>query len=77
MLQESQTKEESRITLTGLAGFVGNKTRISGQIGLHGTARVTRMDTRVNGQTGLLRQPGQPGWQLGSAGRLGYSGQPG
>jgi hypothetical protein len=58
MLQELQTEEKSRVTLTGLTGFTGNMTRISGKIGLLETARVTGMDTRVSGQTGLLRIAG-------------------
>jgi hypothetical protein len=53
-LQESRTEEESRITLTGLAGFVGNTTRIGGHIWLLRVAGVTRMVARVSRQIGSL-----------------------
>jgi hypothetical protein len=39
--QESWTEEESRVTLTRMTGFIGNTTRIDGQIGLLDTAGVT------------------------------------
>jgi hypothetical protein len=58
MLQESRKKEKSRVTLTGLTGFVRNMAWIDGQIGLLGTAGVTRMDTHVGRQTGLVRTAG-------------------
>jgi hypothetical protein len=54
MLQESRTEEESQITLTGLAEFVKNATRIGGQIGLLGAAEVSGMVARVSRQIGLL-----------------------
>jgi hypothetical protein len=39
--QESWTEEESWVTLTRMTGFIGNTTRIGGQIGLLDTAGVT------------------------------------
>jgi hypothetical protein len=58
MLQETRTEEENRVTLTGLTGFTGNMTRISGQIGLLRTAGLIGRDTRVGEQTGLLGKAG-------------------
>jgi hypothetical protein len=54
MLQELQTEEESRVTLTRLIGFTGNTTQIDRQIRLPGTAKVTRMAAQVCRQIGLL-----------------------
>jgi hypothetical protein len=54
MLQELQTEEESRVTLTKLIGFTGNTTQIDRQIGLPGTAEVTRMAAQVCRQIELL-----------------------
>jgi hypothetical protein len=80
MLQESQTKEESWITLTGMPRFARNTTWIGGQIGLLSTTGVTRMDTWVNGQTRLLetaRVTEMDTWVDGQTGLLGIAGATG
>jgi hypothetical protein len=58
MLQESQTEEESRVTLIRLTGFIRNMTQIGGQIGLLRTAGVTGTAARVSRQIGLLGSVG-------------------